>query len=109
MQAPPSEIQPGWTVRDRDGVEIGTIDGVGPGYVLVRKGVILRRDLFVPTEQITEVDPQRAQAQVELTTAEIDELDWDEPPVNTGTELVEDQEAAFADTSPRSHPDPSTR
>jgi hypothetical protein len=109
MQAPPSEIQPGWTILDRDGVEIGTIDDVGPGYVRVQKGVILHRDLFVPTEQITDIDRERARAHVELTTSEIDELDWDEPPVITGTELVEDQEAAFADTSPQSHPDPSTR
>ena len=109
MQAPPSEIQPGWTILDRDGVEIGTIDDIGPGYVLVQKGVILHRDLFVPTEQITEVDSERAQAYVELTKSEINELDWDEPPVITGTELVEDQEAAFADSSGRSRPDLSTR
>ena len=109
MQAPPSQIQPGWTILDRDGVEIGKTDDVGPGYVLVRKGVILHRDLFVPTEQITEVDIERSRAFVELATSEIDELDWDEPPVVTGTERVEDQEAAFADPSGRSHPGPSTR
>ena len=64
---PASEV--GWELVGGDGERIATVDEVGPGYVLVRKGVVRRRDIYVPIAAITRVDPDEGTVSIEPSIA----------------------------------------
>jgi hypothetical protein len=80
MQQASAPIEIGWTVRDRDGEKVGSIAEVGPNYVLVHKGVIFGRDIYVPTAQLIAVDPAHEAVQIPVRRDDLDDQGWDEPP-----------------------------
>jgi hypothetical protein len=61
-------VQPGWTVVDANGEELGTVVGAEGGTIKVKKGGLLGGELTVPRSAISEVETGR----VELNRAKSD-------------------------------------
>ena len=80
MQQASAPIEIGWTVHDRDGEKVGSIAELGPNYVLVHKGVIFGRDIYVPTSQLIAVNPAHEAVQIAVRRDDLDDQGWDEPP-----------------------------
>jgi uncharacterized protein (TIGR02271 family) len=74
-------VQPGWTVYDMNEEKIGDIAEIGTGYVLVQKGLIFIKDIYIPMSQLSRTDPDAQRAYVNVGKDEIDGLGWDQPPV----------------------------
>jgi uncharacterized protein (TIGR02271 family) len=76
------QIQAGWSVYGRDNEKVGEIQEVGPNYLLVRKGWLFTRDLYIPRSAIADVQPDAVVLTVRKD--EVNELDWtDIPPADT--------------------------
>jgi uncharacterized protein (TIGR02271 family) len=81
MQQMNTPIEIGWNVYDRDGEKIGSISEVGPNYLLVQKGMIFVRDIYVPMTAVTNTNPAEEAIQISVGKDEIDDQGWDAPPV----------------------------
>jgi hypothetical protein len=72
MQADVDMIQPGWTVVDADGEDIGTVvDSQGDSFT-VKKGGLMGGEYHVPRTAVTEVETGRVEISMsrkELETA----------------------------------------
>jgi hypothetical protein len=75
----PPEV--GTLVFGSDGEEIGEITDVGPGYFQVKKGLIFRKDVYLPLTSITGAALGGDGVTINLTKEEIENGDWSEPPV----------------------------
>ncbi len=61
MNADVEMIQPGWTVVDADGVDLGTVvDATGPD-IRVKKGGMLGGEVSVPRDAVVEVETGRVE------------------------------------------------
>jgi hypothetical protein len=72
--------QIGTLVFGSDGEEIGEITDVGPGYFQVKKGLIFRKDVFIPLTAITGAALGGDGVTINLTKDEIENGDWSQPP-----------------------------
>ena len=72
-----ADIEPGWSVQDDEGVEVGSVRDVEGDWIAVTRG-LFRRTLYVPLSAVGQV----ADGVVRLNRAgrEIDESRWSEPP-----------------------------
>ena len=50
------QIQAGWSAHGRDGDKIGEIEEIGQNYLLVTKGLIFPKDLYIPMSNVQSVD-----------------------------------------------------
>jgi uncharacterized protein (TIGR02271 family) len=75
-----TEIEQGWTVEDRSGEKIGDIDEIGEGYVVVQKGLIFPKDVYIPADAIETVDRESGHIRVSADKDGIDGMGWDAPP-----------------------------
>ena len=75
-------VQPGFTVYGADGKKIGDIDEVHSTYLKLHKGLIFRKDVFVPLSAVASLRGN----EVHLTVSQsaIDGLGWDTAPFATG-------------------------
>lgn len=80
MTARLETIQAGWGAYDQAGDRIGDIEEVGPDYVLVTKGLIFVKDIYIPTNAITEVDADGGAVHVDVMKDSIGDRGWDQPP-----------------------------
>ncbi len=53
-------LRPGWDARGSDGRTIGAVEELGPGYIVVSRGILVRTELFVPFQAIEDADPEAA-------------------------------------------------
>lgn len=82
-------VQPGDTLYGSDRGQIGTVDEVvpprdgRPGYVVVQRGVIFEKELFVPLDAVT----RRAGTStfVNVPKLVVAKLPWDQRPTAEGT------------------------
>ena len=75
------DIQVGTSVYGRDNEKVGEIQEVGPNYLLVRKGWLFTRDLYIPRSAIADVQPDAVVLNVRKD--EFNEADWtDIPPAD---------------------------
>ena len=79
-----SLISSGWEVYGSDNDKIGTVDEVGPNYVVVRKGLIFTKDVFVPHSAIDHLDTQQTRIFLNVPKGRIDEMGWDDVPGDAG-------------------------
>ncbi len=82
-----TQIQPGWDVYGSDGDKIGDVAEIGPDYLLVTKGLIFVKDLYIPTSAVANVEESRVQLNVPKD--QIDSMGWDQPPSGTWTSEAE--------------------
>ena len=73
--------QVGTLVFGSDGEEIGEVTDVGPGYFQVKKGLIFRKDVFLPLTSITGTALGGDGVTINLTKDEVENGDWSQRPV----------------------------
>jgi uncharacterized protein (TIGR02271 family) len=88
MQQSSATIETGWNVYDNEGEKIGSISEIGANYVLVQKGVIFVRDIYVPLTAVTAADPDQGAVQLSVGKDQIDQMGWDVPPAYEATESM---------------------
>jgi hypothetical protein len=66
------EIQPGWTVWDRDGKELGTVISLEPKTIVVKENGILGGEIAVPRTAVDEVETSRVE--LSMTRSELKAL-----------------------------------
>ncbi len=77
-----SSISNGWDVYGSDGDKIGDVNEVGSNYVLVTKGFLFTKDVYIPTAAITGIEQDRVY--VNFTKDQVDTLGYDQPPMDDG-------------------------
>ncbi len=75
-----TQIQPGWTVIDDLGEKIGDITDVQPDYVMITKGLIFLKDLYIPRDAIKQVNPTDQTVVLNVFKSQIDEAAWSQAP-----------------------------
>jgi uncharacterized protein (TIGR02271 family) len=80
-----SAVQRGWTVYDTSDEKIGDIADIGPTYLLVQKGLLFIKDLYIPASAITETDAANGRVHVNVAKGDVDAMGWEEPPVGDAT------------------------
>lgn len=75
-------VQRGWTVYGRDGKKIGDVDEVTPTYLRLRKGLIFKKDIYVPTAAVRQL--RGNEVHLSAQSSEIEALGWDTAPFATG-------------------------
>ena len=80
MKAAIEAIERGWDLVGSDGDKIGTIEGIGPNYFLVRKGLVFTSDVYVPKSAIVRADANYQEAFVDVSSYRIEDLGWTTPP-----------------------------
>ena len=73
--------QAGTLVFGSDGEEIGEITDVQPGYFQLKKGLIFRKDVYLPLDSITGAALGGDGVTINLTKDEVENGDWSQPPV----------------------------
>jgi hypothetical protein len=74
----PPEV--GTLVFGSDGEEIGEISSVGPDYVQIKKGLLFRKEIYIPLTAITGAALGGDGVTISLTKDEIESGDWSQPP-----------------------------
>ncbi len=72
----------GWTVYGADGKKIGEVEEVHPTYFTIRKGLIFKKDIYVPAASIGQL--RGNEIHLTVRQGEIDALGWDTAPFATG-------------------------
>jgi len=80
MQTTTQQIRPGWAIYGSDDQKIGDVNELGPNYVLVTKGLIFIKDLYIPFDAITNVDPTRQCAFLDVSKDDVESMGWDQIP-----------------------------
>jgi uncharacterized protein (TIGR02271 family) len=93
-----SQIQPGWEVIDRLGEKIGDVHEVQSDYVLVTKGLIFVKDLYIPLEAVEKVNQADHVVVLNVHKSGIDERAWAQAP------LAGSHAESMADGSSRDDP-----
>ncbi len=95
-----SSIRVGWDVYGSDGEKIGDVGDVESNYVMVTKGFLFTKDIYIPTSAITSIDQDRVY--INVAKDQIDGMGWDQAPTGdagystTGTTTA-DTAATYTD------------
>jgi hypothetical protein len=73
--------QTGTLVFGSDGEEIGEITDVQAGFFQLKKGLIFRKDVYLPLDAITGTALGGDGVTINLTKDEVENGDWSEPPI----------------------------
>jgi len=79
------EIGRGWTVYDTNDEKIGDVADVGSGYLLVQKGLIFIKDVYIPMSSVSRTDASNGAVYVNAQKNSIDSMGWDAPPTDSGS------------------------
>src|SRR5688572_15257812 len=86
-----NEVQSGWAVIDRLGEKIGDVNEVQSDYLVLTKGLIFLKDLYVPLDAIEKVDATDQTVTLNVHKGDIDETRWAQAPdASYGGEFAED-------------------
>jgi uncharacterized protein DUF2171 len=55
------EIQPGWTVVDASGEELGNVVGVEHDVIRIKKGGLMGGEAFAPRDSVAEIETGRVE------------------------------------------------
>src|ERR671912_262928 len=80
MRSTLDQVQPGWTVVDQLGDKIGDVNDVQPDYLVITKGLIFLKDMYVPRSAIETVDASLQTVTLNVRKADIDESRWGQAP-----------------------------
>ncbi|MDP9379227.1 MAG: DUF2382 domain-containing protein [Chloroflexota bacterium] len=75
-----SQVQNGWDVYGSDGEKIGDVNDVGPNYLLVTKGFLFTKDIYIPPSAITGIEQDRVY--INVAKDQVDSMGWDQAPVS---------------------------
>ena len=72
------DIQVGWDVYGSDGDKIGDVSDIGDNYLLLTKGFLFTKDIYVPFSAVTGTDQDRVYLNV--SKDQIENMGWDQAP-----------------------------
>ena len=75
-------LEPGWAADSADGQRLGPIEELGPGYVVVVRGLLFQTELFVPVRAITGVNHRTRSVRLNVEASAIDATGWEEPVID---------------------------
>ena len=78
MNIDPRQIKPDYDVYTADGEDLGDVEEVREGYLVVRKGMLFQHEHYVPFSAITRVEPDSVYLSV--TKDQVEQQGWDEVP-----------------------------
>ena len=73
-------IEHGWSVKSADGQSIGSVEETTDRYILVKSGLINASHRYLPAVTLAHVRPELKEIGISLTSEEVDQGDWSEPP-----------------------------
>lgn len=73
-------VQPGWEIVGADDQRIADVTDVEDGYLHFTKGFLAPKDVYVPSDAISEVDPETERVRLSVSKSDIDRLGWNTPP-----------------------------
>ncbi len=76
-------IAQGTNVYGSDGDKVGDVAEVGTNYVLVQKGWLFTRDIYIPVSAITSVDEDGVY--LNISKDQVNSMDWDMAPMDDAT------------------------
>src|SRR5829696_5503728 len=82
MRSNLDQVQPGWAVVDQLGEKIGDVNDVQADYLVLTKGLIFLKDLYVPRDAIETVDQSDQTVTLNVRKADIDESRWSQAPTS---------------------------
>ncbi|HEX5826331.1 MAG TPA: DUF2382 domain-containing protein [Candidatus Limnocylindrales bacterium] len=89
-------IQRGWAVYDANDEKLGDVADIGSTYLLVQKGLLFIKDLYIPTSAITETDQAQGRVYLNVAKGDVDAMGWEEPPTGgadlTGAGMTTDRD-----------------
>ncbi len=100
------QIQNGWDVFGSDGDKIGDVSDVGPNYVLVTKGFLFTKDIYIPTSAITSIDQDRVY--INVAKDQVDSMGWDQAPMGDSGYGTTDTTSTDTDTATYTDDDSTT-
>ncbi len=74
-------IRVGADVLGSDGEKIGSVTQVARDHVLVEKGMLFTKDLYIPVAAITTVDAD-GRAVLSVAKDQVEDMGWDQPRVS---------------------------
>ena len=85
-------IRVGADVLGSEGDKLGTVNQVGPDFIVVEKGFLLTKDLYIPTSAVTTVDTE-CRVLLSVPKDQVENMGWDQPRITdtdypTGTTTV---------------------
>ena len=78
MTMNPGNIQHGWNVYGSDEEKIGDVSEVGSNYIVVSKGWLFTRDIYIPMAAVVSV--QEDSVFLNVTKDQVESMGWDQPP-----------------------------
>ena len=76
-----NKIKRGWGVFDSSNEKVGDIAEVGANYLLVQKGLIFVKDVYIPKSAVADIDAGNRAVYLNTTATSIESMGWDTPPV----------------------------
>jgi uncharacterized protein (TIGR02271 family) len=87
MHTDTSKIKPGWTVIDALGENIGNVEFAQSNYILVSKGLIFPKELYIPLDAVDKVDATEGTVALNVHKGDIDETEWSQAPAESYGEV----------------------
>jgi len=101
-----SNVRTGWDVFGSDGDKVGDVSDVGPNYVLVTKGFLFTKDIYIPTSAITSIDQDRVY--INVAKDQVDSMGWDQAPMGDSGYGTTDTTSTDTDTATYTDDDSTT-
>ena len=87
------KIRTGWTVFDVRGEKIGDVVEIGSNYALVKMGLFLPTDLYIPLSRVTLLDEAQSTFEVNVPKEKVEAMGWQNPPADGSWDGMEPTES----------------
>ncbi|HVC33786.1 MAG TPA: DUF2171 domain-containing protein [Chloroflexota bacterium] len=71
-------VEPGWAICGSDGKQVGKVDEVGQNYLLMKKGFLFPKDVYIPFSAVERVQPN--QVVLNVPDDQVAKEHWEHPP-----------------------------
>lgn len=75
-------VQTGWDVYGSDGEHLGSVAEVGRNYLRVEKGLLFKKDIYIPVSAITKVNDAEETVLLNAPKHRVESMGWDMPPTS---------------------------
>ena len=73
-------IESGWSVKARDGEDIGNVEEANERYILVKSGLLGSDQRYFPSVTLAHVRPELKEIGISVSKEEVDTGDWTTEP-----------------------------
>jgi hypothetical protein len=82
MESNITGIQVGWTAYDETGDELGKVAHLGENYVLLERGLLFPKDVYIPSSRIDSIDARDSALTIAILKEDVESSGWDSPPID---------------------------